>query len=358
MNAAETNPPSNILKAGVKEEDIQDAVAASGYPLQTVAARIFRKYCEVQEEWSFFDPEERVLRSTDLIAERRLYQFQEPHPRVRPTLNLLVECKRSELPYVFFLADQGVSAPMFPFVAGLRASEIHITSDDDPSTWVYQALYVLGLEKLPFLQSAIACATTFSRCERQGPKLRLSGSEPYNSLVQPLIKAVEHFGVVETPPKTAVYFDMHFVIPLAVLDAPMIGARIEGAASTLQLLPWVRIPRHHGLNLTGHEHRRNVFAIDVVHIDFLETYIRDHLMPFADEVGKRALKHDVELAEGQGFASGMGKHWHEEIESRLVPRKLRDAAKRVSAAVGAIRKRSSQRGKGRPVKGKTGDRSD
>ena len=161
------NPPSNALKPGIALSDVVEAITSSGYPLQSVVATKLRKHFGVQEEWSFVDHDERVLRSIDMIAERRMWD-SENQKRIRPTLNLIVECKRSELPYVFFLSGVRVWTPRFPAFAGLAHDGIIVTTDDDPSTSAYDVVQALSLEGHAFLTSDVTFCTTFSRCERQG----------------------------------------------------------------------------------------------------------------------------------------------------------------------------------------------
>src|SRR3989442_1342335 len=138
------------------------------------------------------------------------------------------------------------------------------------------------------------------------------------------------------PASTAVYFDLHFAIALAVIDAPMVAVRPGRNNHESELLPWVRIPRHRGLEARSHDHNRNIHAIDVVHFDFLDQYVGRHLLPFADDFSKRALKHSVELADGACFASGMEKHWYRDLESRIAPRGAKQLVKRVSGAAKMI----------------------
>jgi hypothetical protein len=344
MKSASGNPQSNVLGPGVSEPDLLDAIASSGYPLQSIVARILRKNFSVQEEWGFIDSDDEVARSMDMMAERPLYTYKEPQPFIRPTLNLLVECKRSDLPYVFFSTSEAVWTPRFPLIAGLGSEEISISTDDDPSTWVYPPVPALGLQGHKFL-TEVAFATNFTRCERQGAKLRLSGSEPYNSLVQPLVKALDHFKKVESPPSTAVYFDIHAAIGLAVLDAPMMAVSTDSEEPEVQSVPWVRVPRHKGLDGRSHEHRTNVFAIDVVHVGFLQTYIDEHLLPFASAFSEAALKHHVELAEGKAFVPEMGSKWHKDVEPLMTPRSMAKAVQRVSSAAKTALRRATKKSK-------------
>jgi hypothetical protein len=321
LKSAPNNPPDNVLKPGVAAQDVTKAISSSGYPLQSVVASKLRKHFGVQEEWSFVDTEEHLVRSIDLFAEIFLFDPKtQLHSRVRPALNLIVECKLSELPYVFFLSDQKVKTPRFPIIAGLAHDRIRITSDDAKyASMNYDFLNILGLEQHAFLWSDVTFCTTFSRCERQGKKLRLSGSEPYNSLIHPLVKALEHFRTIEEPPATAEYYDFHVAIGLAVLESPMVGVP-AGASTEPLMLPWVRIPRHRGLEgARSYEHRRNIYAIDVVHVAFLDTYIETHLLPFTIEFASRALKHHVEIADGEGFVPGTGKNRYDNIETLMVP---------------------------------------
>ena len=102
MKKTDDNPVTNRLGSGVTEEKLDVAIVKSGYPLQTKVALQLKKEFHVQEEWSFIDNKTKDIRTIDLLAEKELYNRKE-HPRVRPTLDLIIECKQSELPFVFFL---------------------------------------------------------------------------------------------------------------------------------------------------------------------------------------------------------------------------------------------------------------
>jgi hypothetical protein len=323
LKGSPNNPPENDLKAGVTAEDVVNAISSSGYPLQSVVASKLRKHFAVQEEWSFVDTDEHITRSIDLFAEIFLFNPEtQLQSRVRPALNLIVECKQSELPYVFFLSDEKVRTPRFPLISGLAHERITVTKEDTKNGWPgwnVDLLKTLGLDQHSFLRSDVAFCTTFSRCEQKGSKVRLSGNEPYNSLVQPLVKALEHFHTIEQPISTQVYYDLHIAIGLAVLESPMVGVHASSSIEPF-MVPWVRIPRHRGLEGTqSYEHRRNIYAIDVVHIAFLDTYIETHLLPFAGQLASRALKHHVEIADGKGFLPGKGKKLDDDSEALIIP---------------------------------------
>jgi len=69
---------------------------------------------------------------------------------------------------------------------------------------------------------------------------------------------------------------------------------------------------------------------------YLETHVRQHALPFAEEFGKRALKHAQVLADSRGFVPGMGANSWREIESRLQPSTFRATRKRIGAILGGI----------------------
>lgn len=331
MEVNENNPVANILKNGVNEEQLLEAVRASGYPLQTVVYEKLTNNFQILEEWSFVDSDSQEERAIDLLAKKDLYEYGEPHPRVRPCLNLIIECKQSDLPYVFFLTKDKPRTYKFPIIAGLASKDIMLTSDDDPSSWAFSVLDALGLTEHPFLRENPVFCNTFSKGARKGSKLELSGSQPYQGLVLPLLKAAAHFEKCEKPPTTAYYFDCHITIPIGVIDGPMIGVRCSEDENNFELLPWVRVSRHQAANDGEKNHLINTSAIDIVHKDFLSEYIDKHLMPFAKEFSELALKHHHVLADGKGFVAGMGDNSWTGIENRLTAKTVKNASKRTHA---------------------------
>lgn len=125
MDPVNDNPSTNRLGDGVTEEQVEDAVRRSGYPVQITVANMLRAATAgqpegftVQEEWCFVNEKTKDLRNLDLRADLRLHEWN-PQPRVRPVLSLLIECKQSELPYIFFESGSGLLPHDFPRVAGL-----------------------------------------------------------------------------------------------------------------------------------------------------------------------------------------------------------------------------------------------
>jgi len=331
MDSVSNNPTQNTLGAGVTDQQVASAIEASGYPLQLVVANELSEGFYLQEEWAFPDSETQAVRTIDIVASKELFERQEPQPRIRPALSFVIECKQSELPYVFFLSGNRPWLRDFPLIAGLQSKSIAITSDDDPSTWNFDPVGLFDLRRHPFLSEEAPICMTLSKCVRKGNELNLSGSEAYQSLIFPLTKAAVHLCDRKEPPKSAYYFDCTLVIPLAVIDAPMVGVFLDKSGPKTQLLPWVRVARHQPLNGAHSSERGTVLGVDVVHKDFLSTYVSQHVLPFAMSFANLALKHQHVLADAKGFAPGMGKDGWNDVEPRLTPAGIGASGKRVKA---------------------------
>ncbi len=319
MDSGRDNPATNQLSAGVTEGAVRSAVDESGYPLQVFVSDLLRNAYFVQEEWAYVDRDTGDLRSMDLRARKSLFDLQS-QPRVRPVLNLLIECKQSELPYVFFESKGSPRSFEHPVIHGLHKSSISIITDDSRSTWNFSIVRALGLTEHPF-QLAQKTSRTFSKCVRKGQKLELSGTDAYSHLILPLVKALEHLGSLEKPVETAVYFDAHLSVALGILDAPMMTARSEPGGTVLEFAPWVRVIRHEYASSEFKHARDRHWMVDVIHKDFLKEYLELHLEPFANEFAKRVLRHPTEIATSRAFASGMEQNSWTDIEARLRPGK-------------------------------------
>src|SRR6266702_177007 len=121
MRRHNDNPADNTLRAGIEPATLADAVRRSGYPLQTrVSGQLRRHFRTVIEEWSYLDRDTEDLRALDIWAYRPFLNVGEGTTALRTGLVLLVECKQSELPYVFFRSSAPLAQYPFPTLAGLR----------------------------------------------------------------------------------------------------------------------------------------------------------------------------------------------------------------------------------------------
>ncbi|MER5207064.1 hypothetical protein [Streptomyces sp. NPDC002825] len=310
------NPQSNHLKAGLTEEILTDAIEKSGYPLQSAVFDLLGGDFRVQQEWGFRDRITGEMRSCDLMAMKELDAPPSSESRIRTSLTILIECKQSDLPYVFFSPAEAPWRLTLPQVAGLQQDEIVISTDDSRSTWLYSVMRALELAEEPFMSRD--GFSIMSKCARKGPKLELSGTDAYNGIVMPLASAATHFSASSAPKESHRFFDAHLLAVVAVLDAPMVAAKTASTGTELSFTPWSRLFRHEPEEpgaFMGHTGK--TMAIDVVHKDFFNEYLNGHLIPFARTFSERVLRHHEVLATGKAFAAGMGANGSSGIYERL-----------------------------------------
>jgi hypothetical protein len=280
--------------------------------LQTVVGRHLRvaSFPDVQQEWSYVDRDSGNARTLDVIAYKPFFEeplsWRAPEGRVDANLAVLIECKQSRLPYVFFLSAYKPSLRDFPAVAGMPP--VMIRKDSGVSTYSQHPAIALSLDRHPFVSNATWCAA-FAKCLRKGKELELSGSEPFNNLVLPLSKALDYFVKVRKvgspDPRNNYDYVCTLALALGVLDAPMVGVRVTEEGNEAMLLPWVRVVRHETRQLEGSGRSEDkVTAVDVIHKNFLKSYLDDHLLPFAESFSYTIDDHKESIRTGQGQGIG------------------------------------------------------
>ena len=306
------------LGSGVSPEDIRSAIAKSGYPLQTAVAASLRTQFSVLEEWSYMDRATQELRTIDIFAEKWLFQVKEVSSRgaVWPVLSLIVECKKAELPYVFFLSSTVPWVPYFPLLTGHLKNQLVVMTDDETSLYQLPTMHVLCLDHHSFLSSPRYCAS-FTKCERKGKGIELGG-KAFHELVMPIANALHFFRSAQSSGKRATHSD-GLVMGVGVVDAPMLGVRAMENPNELVPLSWVRLIRHATHELTDADYRTRLFAIDIVHREFLKKYVYEHVLPFANDFAKLAARHSEVLSSGRGFVSGMRRDNWNNLQGRLRP---------------------------------------
>jgi hypothetical protein len=277
MDQHSENPPTNRLPTGIDEAKLLEAVRSSGYPLQSLVAQDLSSRFTVVEEWGYTDRTTKELRSLDIYAFRELGAAQDA---VRPRLHLLMECKRSDMPFVFF--PPGVRRPSWDFPEMLGFSGFHLSLGNNTTQGASPATFFCA-EELPFVSSNAKLAVTLTRSERKGANLELSGQVPFNQIVLPLASAMEQLrqmfggGSSNTP---------MIVLSVCVVDAPMIVASGTPEAPRLSLEPWVRVVRQETIQ-DVHHWKRQHYTVDCVHRDFLSAYLESHALPFAEALATR-----------------------------------------------------------------------
>jgi hypothetical protein len=126
-------------------------------------------------------------------------------------------------------------------------------------------------------------ASSLSGAARKGKGLALTGDQPYRSLILPLTKALQHFtlihGVDASLPESGGSWMAQLVIPVGIVDAPLVLAKTPEDRADISLVPWMRVLRRHPRTRRSSE--RSVTLVDVVHKDFFDEYLARYLTPFA-----------------------------------------------------------------------------
>jgi hypothetical protein len=232
------NPEANRLLAGVSVEHLEEAIRVSGYPLQRVVAQELQSVFSVTEEWGYLDRGSKEHRALDVFAYRNLGEAD----TVLLGAALLVECKRSDLPYVFFEAAALMTPREFPVVAGLHGKtlSLHVDGHGSRSATVTE---FLKLTDFPFVCNGPPVCSSFARAERKGERLDLSGSVPFNQVVLPLVSAVQHFIRQYKEVGSGIAFGAFLALPICVVDGPMVSVTGGPEDLRLNMSPWIRVVR-------------------------------------------------------------------------------------------------------------------
>ncbi|MFD5174238.1 hypothetical protein ACFWM1_00395 [Nocardia sp. NPDC058379] len=336
MSEASSNesdiPPYARLAAGLTGEDLHNAITRSGYPFQAVIADRLRSALEqmsrssaIQEEWPYIDDESGHARTVDIYA--RIFLGPKGGADADyPALNLVVECKQSELPYVFFLRESAPNGVQLLRVAGSKNGMIRLVdltgeADEDPKPRVafHMPIHdVFSAYDLPFFDTPAPWAISLSKAVRK-PKVELTGEEAYRSLTLPLLKAVKHLEAVSIGPDGK---DKPFLITFCVVvaRAPLIGVTIHEEQPHLVAMPWYRVthvePDQGGPRIFSNTAR----YYDVVHECFFDEYVTK-LMESMDELAERMKGHREEVATGLGAFTMSSEEENEDegIWKTLVP---------------------------------------
>jgi len=166
----------------------------------------------------------------------------------------------------------------FPSIFGLPHGGVSLKESKDPARHqIVLASRALGLSELPFVSLATDRAGSFSQAIPHGKdRVDLSGADAFKNLILPLSKASDHarsvFGHGHGPEFSTVFARAAFSV--AVLNALMI--LIEGPDRTFDPVysPWVRVIRQEpNIDRIGIDTPFRHYAIDAVHIDFLDEYL-------------------------------------------------------------------------------------
>jgi len=304
VRESDINPAENRLKPGINEGSLLDAIDTAGYPLQSVVASKLLAQFRVTEEWGYVDSESKQHRSLDVFGFRVCSEGSED-AGFPCTAAILVECKRSRAPFIFFKRVSEALIPQYPHVAGLGAGLRSLQTTTLLKITSVPLSSILGLNDTPFVAAPPARCSALARAELNGDKVRLSGDDAYNSVVLPLVKATRHAESLYNGAGKKGSRLLTLILPIAVIDAPMLLVETPQTSRDPVASPWLRIVRQEARE--GDQGWYRWDAIDAVHIGFLDAYLSDHLLPFLRTFASRVVRQKDVLRQG-GIVEDLS-HW-------------------------------------------------
>jgi len=278
----------------MQEEAFRKAILTSGYPLQIkVAAALAQRDFYLIEEWAYTDADEDVRRALDVFGTLVVgpNSGDSEDGEIELALALLVECKQSSHPLVFF---ESVVQPVlhdFPLMAGNGPARTIRISPEPASNWSVSmpVPQFLGVESMNFA-SAPPKTAAMSRAEAKGSKVQVSGDQPYRSLSLPLSKALTTYRTYwqQSRRSRGEAFLLRAPLGIAVVDAPLVIVGHQEPEPVMSPVSWARLIIREPVPL-----KRDVWArigyqvIDVVHYTFFDNYLDSELLPFARDLRAR-----------------------------------------------------------------------
>lgn len=266
------------------EQSLLDAIHRSGYPLQARVVDVIRETFgdwqwldAISEEWSFVDPETQQSRNLDLLIQRGLRGVNDelPHDPGVPTdsrallrhqLSLLIECKQSSLPYVFFTRPH-VYPEELPIVLGAPADDIELGYAGEEPFAVTPLTDIIGYAESaqrPGHVASVAAKASF----RKGGELELSGADVFRGLTLPVRKALQHYRSLCSTPRF--YCTVRYTYPVVVLDAPMYAYSSDGELSPVDV---VRVALTEPSEEAWDTTFNTSHSLDFVKLDHLAVYL-------------------------------------------------------------------------------------
>ncbi|MFJ9059713.1 hypothetical protein [Streptomyces sp. NPDC102409] len=312
---ADDTPEYARLKSGVTGKDLLEAVVRSGYPLQAKVAETLKEAMpenrwrgKIQEEWAYVDRDSEQVRALDVFADIPLPHSNDKEGgfREHAKLNTLIECKQSELPYIFFLRhDPPQDSTAFPEIIGTAGPDVRCFptldsgSERPDFSYLMSVHDVLACHEFEIFDNPPFHAISLTKAARhRGGKLELTGEDAYRSITLPLLKAADHLiGVSDS--RNSASSPIRFIAPFAVLDAPMIGTVRHEGKNVFLALPWVRMSYLEPFSdrEAWNKTESRVRHFDVVHASCLQKYLHV-LLEGVQKAADRAIECSPQLKEG------------------------------------------------------------
>jgi hypothetical protein len=258
------------------EADVLSAVTRSGYLLDQEVATVLEDLgFHVQTSWPFEDPDEGESRELDVWAIRRFIDNGQPQLFVE----LFCECKSGEdRPFVFLTRRKGLIDQDVCPVHYIFPHEIYQQGHPNGGWTEIAAFKYFDVAKYHYWFKADQKAVQLAKIVRNKKEWEAQHDGLYNAILMPLAKAASHRAkmIREWCPLTLCF-------PIVVLKSPLY--LIDSARKPLQV---ERVPHVSFFRRLDSSTVKGTYIVDFVTLDGLAEFIKQKVVPFAEEVAALA----------------------------------------------------------------------
>ncbi|MFJ2929485.1 hypothetical protein ACIPIU_31310 [Streptomyces massasporeus] len=269
-------------------EDIINSLERTGYLLeQRVARKVRSAGFTATTGKAFKDPEEGKSREVDVFAVKKVWDA--PSGNILVSIQLVIECKRSDGPYVALGRNPNVlDTHRQPHSHTLPIDQVRwleyvgerTARQHGMQTWKW-----LGLHELP--GSPNRDTRKGVQLVRMNPKNNAWTAENSSvfELTIPLMKAVEAFRPLRDKNPEPRHAHLCLCFPIIVTSGELFYVNGESETPAAERVDWVPLERDIDMNsMTG------LFNPDVVTYSALDQYLRERVLPFSEAVGEEVAK--------------------------------------------------------------------
>jgi hypothetical protein len=270
-------------------DDVISALERTGYLLeQRVASKVRSAGFTVVTGKAFKDPEEGKSREVDVFAFKEVWD--DSSRNVRVSIQLVIECKRSDGPYVVLGRNPTVlDTHRQPHSHTMPVNQVRwLEYVDERSARQYgmQAWKWLGLHELPGSPNRdTQKGLQLVRMNLKNKAWSAENSSVFESLTVPLMKAVEAFRPSRDNNPNPKYGHLCLCFPIVVTSGELFYVNGEAEDPTAERVDWVPLERDIKMDaMTG------LFNLDVVTFGALERYLQERVLLFSEAVGEEVAK--------------------------------------------------------------------
>ncbi|WEH40594.1 hypothetical protein [Streptomyces sp. AM 2-1-1] len=264
-------------------DEVIGALERTGYLLeQRVASKVRSAGFTTITGKAFMDPDEGKSREIDIFAVKKLWE--DSAQRIVVSLQLVIECKRSDGPYVALGRDpEAVDKYRQPhshtmpveFIRWLEFLPDGAARQRGMQSWGW-----LGFHELPGSPNLdIRKGLQLIRMNLRGKEWVADNSSIFESLTLPLMKAVEAFRPQRdrNPEPKSAHLCLSF--PIVVTSGELFYVNGESETPISERTDWVSLERDVDMRSM-----KGLFNLDVVAFPALERYLQERVLLFSEAV--------------------------------------------------------------------------